>query len=89
MKRNTSRRERHRRTIARGKPACHWCSEPIDYDADWLDPYAYQIDHVIPLNTGGLDILDNIVPSHRKCNREKSDNIIHPAGIDYVTERTW
>jgi 5-methylcytosine-specific restriction endonuclease McrA len=89
MKRSTTRRDRHRKIIARDKPPCHWCGDDIDYDADWLDPHAFQIDHVIPLNKDGLDALENIVASHRKCNREKSDSIPLPAGVHYVTERTW
>ena len=93
--RNTTRRDRHRRIIAKTKPDCHWCSEPIDYNANWLDPLAYQVDHVIPLAKGGIDELvypDGTVQkvaSHRRCNRAKSDKLPLPAGATFVTARSW
>lgn len=87
--RNTTRRNRHRRAIAKTKPDCHWCNEPINYTAGWLDPASFQIDHVIPLNKGGLDDLSNIVASHRKCNRDKWDKLPLPAGATFVTSRSW
>lgn len=59
VKRNTTRRDRHRRIIAKGKPPCHWCGCIIDYQANWLAPNAFQVDHVIPLNKGGIDELFN------------------------------
>ena len=88
-KRNTSTRDRHRRIIAADQPACHWCNNPINYEAHHLDPNAFQIDHVIPLDRGGPDTLDNIVPSHRACNRAKSDKLVHAQGITYITDRNW
>jgi 5-methylcytosine-specific restriction endonuclease McrA len=88
--RNTTRRDRHRRIIAQDRPPCHWCGLDIDYRADWLNPHAYQIDHVIPLNRGGLDTLDNLVAAHRKCNRDKSDKLPElPTGATYITTRAW
>ncbi len=95
MKRNTTRRDRHRRIIAKTKPDCHWCLEPIDYTANWLDPLAYQVDHVIPLAKGGIDELHypdgtiQKVASHRRCNRAKGVSIPLPAGASFVTERKW
>jgi len=93
--RNTTRRDRHRRIIAKGKPPCHWCQQDINYTAHHLDPLAYQVDHVIPLNKGGIDDLHypdgtvQKVASHRSCNRAKSDRIMLPAGATYITERSW
>jgi 5-methylcytosine-specific restriction endonuclease McrA len=93
--RNTTRRDRHRRIIAKGKPPCHWCQQDINYTAHHLDPLAYQVDHVIPLNKGGIDDLHypdgtvQKVPSHRACNRAKSDKLPLPAGATYITERSW
>ena len=93
--RNTARRTRHRRIIAKGKPPCHWCEQDINYDAHWLDPMAFQVDHVIPLAKQGIDELyypDGTVQkvaSHRACNRAKSDRIMLPAGATYITQRRW
>ena len=75
IRRNTTRRDRHRRIIARGKPPCHICGEPIDYDADWLDPRSFVVDHKIPLAAGGTDTLANKAAAHRACNRSKGARI--------------
>jgi hypothetical protein len=52
---------------------CHLCGEPIDlsapratYQAGW--ERGLQLDHVIPISSGGPDILSNVKPSHGKCN---------------------
>jgi hypothetical protein len=52
---------------------CHICSLPVDLDAPrqvgkegWEK--GLHIDHVYPLSKGGLDTLENVRPSHGKCN---------------------
>ena len=52
---------------------CHICNDPIDLSAPrkvgqdgW--ERALHIDHVYPLSKGGLDTLENVRPSHGKCN---------------------
>lgn len=72
--RNTATRDRHRTTIARSKPPCALCGQPIDYTLPHTDPMSYVVDHVIPLNRGGTDTLANKQPAHRTCNRAKSDD---------------
>jgi 5-methylcytosine-specific restriction endonuclease McrA len=95
VKRDSTKSKHHRRILAKGKPPCYWCGEPIAYDADWLDPLAYQVDHVIPLSKGGIDELVNPdgsvqkVNSHRACNRSKSNKMPLPAGATFITERNW
>lgn len=89
--RNTTTRDQHRRAIARTKPPCHICGEPIDYALRTPDPMSFEVDHVVPLNRGGTDTLDNKAPSHRVCNRAKWDRI---EGEDegprvFVTSRSW
>ena len=96
-RRNTTTRDQHRRIIALGlppspfgpKPDCYHCNEPIDYEADHLDPECFQLDHLNPLDNGGPDTLDNKVPSHRKCNRAKSNKLAYQAGVTFVTDRKW
>ena len=73
--RNTTIRDRHRATIARGKPACALCGRPIDYSLKWPDPRCYVVDHIIALEQGGLDVLENKQAAHHTCNRDKSDRI--------------
>jgi 5-methylcytosine-specific restriction endonuclease McrA len=96
--RSTTTRDRHRRIIRRGEPPCAYqrClypGVPIDYrTTNHLDPLSYTVDHIIPLNKGGTDELDNKAPMHRACNRDKSDK--HgddqpKAGPAFVTHRNW
>ena len=89
VRRNDTLRKRHRKIIAADQPPCHICGGDILYDAHYLDPLSFTIDHVTPLSRAGMeaDTLDNIRAAHRKCNRDKSDKVA--AGINYVTERSW
>ena len=73
--RNTSVRDRHRKTIAKSRPPCALCGEPIDYTLPYLDPGEFVVDHKTPLNRGGTDTLDNKQAAHRLCNRLKSDRV--------------
>lgn len=52
---------------------CYLCNQPIDYAAPrspgkpgWEN--GLHIDHVIPLSKGGSDHLENVKPSHGRCN---------------------
>ena len=52
---------------------CHICQTPVDLNAPrkvgqdgWEK--GLHIDHVYPLSKGGLDTLENVRPSHGKCN---------------------
>ena len=76
--RNTSVRDKHRAAIKRSHPACHICGKPIDLTLPYLDPNAFVVDHLIPLNRGGSDTLQNKAAAHRKCNRAKSDKAFAP-----------
>lgn len=82
--RNTTVRDKHRAILRKGQPPCHWCGKPIDYQAKYPAPDSYVVDHVIPLAAGGTDTLDNKVPAHQACNRDKSDkpypNVIRRSG---------
>ena len=81
-------RDRHRKLIARDEPPCHICGEPIDYQAHYLHPSSYTIDHITPIVKGGPDTLDNLAAAHRSCNRAKSDHVPHRQ-VTYTTDRTW
>lgn len=91
--RNTRVRDSHRRTIARGKPACAICGEEIDYSLRYPDPGCFVVDHVYPRAKGGNDDLGNKQPAHNKCNRLKSDKVADderkPAARVFVTSRQW
>ena len=60
---------------------CYLCSKAIDFQAPpkvgadgW--EFSYHPDHVIPLSKGGLDIIENLRPSHAQCNIRKASTII-------------
>ena len=60
---------------------CHICDLPIDMNAsrrsgigkNWEN--GLQIDHLIPINMGGADTLENVRPSHVLCNIKKGSRI--------------
>lgn len=88
--RHTTRRNRHRRLIARDNPPCHLCGGEILWDADHLHPLSFQADHVVPLSRGGTDTLDNLAASHRRCNQSRYNKLLPTQpGVTFVTERTW
>lgn len=97
--RNTTTRDRHRAVIARGKPDCALCLQPIDYALKYPDLGAYVVDHIIPLGpsptperVAELDVLSNKQAAHSACNRAKWD---HTEAADptvprtFVTTRSW
>jgi 5-methylcytosine-specific restriction endonuclease McrA len=60
---------------------CHLCGEAIDLDAPrttgrpgW--ERSLHVDHVIPLSKGGDDTLENVRPSHGKCNIRKHNKVM-------------
>jgi 5-methylcytosine-specific restriction endonuclease McrA len=88
--RSTTVRDRDRRAIARTKPPCGICEQAIDYTIPSPDPMSFEVDHVIALNNGGTDTLDNKQASHRRCNREKWDRLAELGGPRvFVTSRRW
>ena len=55
---------------------CFICKEPIDMTLDRRigNPdykLSFQCDHWVPISKGGTDTLDNIRPTHAKCNTAK------------------
>lgn len=89
MQRNTTRRDKHRRTLAIGEPPCGICGQPIDYTLPHTDPDSYVVDHINPWAVSRDDSLDNKQPAHRRCNRTKADTINYRPGVTYVTDRCW
>lgn len=92
--RRTSTRDKHRRIIARGEPACGLCQQPIDYTLPHLDPGEFVVDHVIPVALGGEDTIENKQAAHRRCNEVKGARLTEDAGPMqaprlYVTVRSW
>ncbi|MBT8159128.1 MULTISPECIES: HNH endonuclease [Arthrobacter] len=57
----------------RDKGICWLCQGLVDLEVRGLDPRSPEIDHVIPISAGGLDVWGNVNLSHRACNILKSD----------------
>lgn len=88
--RSTATRDQHRAAIKRERPDCGICQQPIDYTLPHLDPMSYVVDHVVPLNKGGSDEIENKQAAHRSCNRTKSDTVAEDfAPRTFVTSRSW
>lgn len=88
--RSTTVRDRYRAQVRRTRPPCHLCNEPIDYSLRYPDPWSFVVDHIVPLNRGGTDSLDNCAAAHNRCNRDKSDKTPDDlAPRTFVTPRRW
>ena len=89
-RRSTTQRDRDRAAIKRHRPPCGICGGDIDYTLPYLDPGEFVVDHIVPLNKGGADTLDNKQPAHRACNRLKSDKTDEDtAPRTFETWREW
>lgn len=71
---------------------CAYCGLPIDFSAPSDSPLSFSVDHVIPVHSGGSDVMENLVGAHRACNLAKADHIVSfSGGEDSVkpTRRWW
>lgn len=51
---------------------CHICAGAIPDDVGRYHPLYLTIDHVIPLVHGGNHTMENVMPAHSSCNKQKS-----------------
>ena len=85
--RNTMTRDRHRNTLAKGHPPCYLCGKDLIFDPNCPreHPDRYVVDHIVPLDKGGSDTLDNKAPCCYACNSFKSNKVL----LGYDTRRTF
>lgn len=76
--RDSAQRKRHRQAIARSRPACWICGNPVDYSLKWPDPMCFVVDHVLPLAKGGSDDISNKKAAHNTCNSKKRARLVAP-----------
>lgn len=69
--RNTTTRDRDRRTIAARHENCGICGRAIDYTLKWPDPMCFVVDHIRAIANGGDDTLTNKQAAHNDCNSKK------------------
>jgi len=62
--RQTGEYHKNRRTILADKPRCHWCKKR----------QATEADHLIEIDRGGSNALDNLVPACKQCNGRRGAN---------------
>ena len=53
---------------------CVYCGKPIEIYSMMNDPYAYEIDHIIPISVSLDDSMNNKVVVHRSCNQKKGNS---------------
>lgn len=74
------------------RACCHICGMPIDYSVEPSStPDSYEPDHVIPVSMNKeleLD-LNNILPSHRRCNRARGDGKRNGENSLGMRSRIW
>jgi len=56
------------RLIKKGVTNCHWCNTPLTLDSSTLE-------HIIPLDLGGLDNDNNKTLACNKCNQERGNSM--------------
>lgn len=60
---------------------CHLCGAPILSHAD------AHLDHIVPLSKGGQHTMDNLAPTHARCNQIKRG--LHPDEIPLHIQRKF
>lgn len=74
---------RERKKAERNGATCHLCLQAIDMTLPYLDKWAWTLDHLDSLASGG-HINGTTLPAHRRCNSAKGDGKkVNPlAGMD-------
>lgn len=60
---------------------CYLCLKKIDLTKLW------HIDHIRPFSKGGSDKLENLRPTHKRCNELKNDKILEIAKLNKTLEK--
>lgn len=63
----------HLEVLKRDNWKCGICGQRIPKHAKYPDPRSASVDHVVPLNKGGLHEMKNVQASHLICNALKAD----------------
>ena len=61
---------------------CHICGEEIDLTLPRKDPMSFSADHIIPVEEGGTDHADNLMPAHLGCNKRKGTKRLDQVRFD-------
>jgi hypothetical protein len=66
-KRNTPEFMRNRRIALENEPICHWCHKAPSTEAD----------HLIEVDRGGTDDIENLCGSCKKCNATRGNSYLN------------
>lgn len=55
---------------------CRLCGTVIDFTLPQTDPWAEEIDHIVPFSLGGPCALSNFQLAHAWCNRRKGATLV-------------
>lgn len=72
-----------RLVVTRDGSKCGICLNEIDMSLRDPHPDSWSLDHLVPRSRGGNDELENLIGSHRVCNRWKSDKLFEE--LDFST----
>ena len=95
---NPRRRNGHRRTQLRQRVIAHYntcaiCGKAVDKTLNHLDPYAPEVDEIIPVSLGGDPLKwANVQLAHRICNQRKGNDTNYkpkPDPTPTTTSRQW
>ena len=72
------RQKLQQRLFARQGSVCFLCEEPIDAD---LQRDMLEVDHIVPVASGGKDEENNLALTRESCNRRKSASDLRVARV--------
>lgn len=71
--------DKNKKRILATQDYCYLCGKLVDKTLKRPDPYAPEVDHIIPIAKGGHpSAIDNLALVHGICNKRKGDNLIAP-----------
>lgn len=53
---------------------CHICGREVSLEIG--SPEKLSLDHILPMSRGGENVKENVAPSHRRCNQNRTDMTI-------------
>jgi 5-methylcytosine-specific restriction endonuclease McrA len=56
-----------------GPHFCCFCGKPIDLAEKPNTRWSFEANHIIPVEMGGSDELENLAASHKRCNAQQGN----------------
>lgn len=89
---NGHRRRELRKRILASETVCALCGLPVDKTLHYLDPWAAEVDEIIPVSRGGDPLSrKNCRLAHRVCNKTRGNRMdTDMAPVEALkTSRAW